>query len=71
MEEVFLIETVWQQFLQIGTALVLETLENSSTAAGVSIIVEEGIVVPLTAIAMLMGPTVSPVGTAMFAPTET
>jgi hypothetical protein len=61
-------DTVWQQFLQIGTAFVTPTLKNSSTAAGVTIIVEEGIVVPLTAMATLICPTVSPVGTAIFAP---
>jgi hypothetical protein len=44
---------------------------NSSAAAGVEIIIVEGIASPLIAIANEIGATVPPVGIAIFAPNET
>jgi hypothetical protein len=56
-----------------GTSIKMEeeTLKNSSTAAGVTIIVVEGIASPFKAIANEIGPTVPPVGTAILAPKVT
>ena len=57
----------------LGTSMNIEeyTLKNSSTAAGVTVIVVAGIASPSIAIANDTGPTVSPVGTAALAPKET
>jgi hypothetical protein len=71
ISEVFLIDTLSQHPFQIPTLIALETLKNYSTAAGVTSISEPGIVVPSTVIATEIAPTVSPVGTAMFAPKST
>jgi hypothetical protein len=65
---VFVTENVSQHPFQIGILIRVLILLNSSTAAGVEIIVLEGMVVPSNAKATEIGPTVSPVGTAMLAP---
>ena len=71
MSEVFRIENDSQHPAQIWTLVALDTLNNSSTAAGVAIICVDGIVAPSMERATEMAPTVSPVGTAMFAPKST
>ena len=52
-----------------GTATIMSapTLPNSSTAAGVIVMVLDGSISPSTAIARLIASTVPPVGTAMLA----
>jgi hypothetical protein len=52
----------------MGIPVSLDTLKNSSTAAGVTVIVVPARVLPSIAIATEIGPTASPVGIAMFAP---
>jgi hypothetical protein len=48
-----------------------KTLKNCSTAAGVTVIVVEGTASPSIAMAKEIGPTVPPVGMAMFPPKVT
>jgi hypothetical protein len=68
---VFLIVKVSQHPLRTNALIALLTLKYSSTAAGVTIIVEDGIVAPPNVIAKEIAPTVSPVGIAILAPKST
>ena len=54
--------------LGTSTKIAEKTLKNVSTAVGVTVIVVEGTASPSIAIASEIGPAVSPVGTAIFAP---
>jgi hypothetical protein len=69
--EVFVTLTFKQQ--PRGTSINTEdlTLKYYSTAAGVTIMVVAGTASPLMAIAKEIGPTVPPVGTAIFPPKVT
>ena len=67
----FLTVTVSQHPLHISTFIARDTLKNSSTAAGVTVIVLDGRVEPSIVIASEIAPTVPPVGTAIFAPKST
>ena len=60
-----------QQPEKIAALIALLTLKNSSTAAGVTIIVLAGSVAPSIVMATEIAPTVPPVGIAIFAPKST
>jgi hypothetical protein len=59
---------VMQHPFGTSTKIAENTLKNCSTAAGVTVIVVACTASPSIAKAKEMGPTVSPVGTAMFPP---